>query len=536
MAIKKETLIIIFIIAASLAVTLFCQKQGITSKYIIHDDVVQYVPPIYALHKGALNDALLDNDLMLKYMVIKDSPGHLYLYYIFSFFIDPLALSKVLPFILAPLGAVLLFLIGKKLKNTTVGFFSSFIFLFYIWTLWFGGFLAGGYAKAFAFPIFFFFLYFLLSKNQIGCLAVLIMQILFYPPVAVISLMIYLFDLLEKKGNAKKEILFFIISSLVCFILAYLIYKRPNDFLGPEVSLSEMLRMPEFGPFGRDPLFGSGILNFLKSEDMSSIFLSPVMPYLSACFLIAAFYLGKKLFRLPAIIFHIFITGIIAFLLAYIFLFFLFFPGRYLEYTLPIFLILVSAFAIEKLIASTDSRKIRAFLYIFFICMITSLNIPYLKENVFNYNRLFYKFVMTTPEDSLIAGHPYDMDPVTTFTKRKVLVQFELSNAWYKNYYSKVEERTRDLFGAYYSDSLGDIYKFFKKYNINYLVVNKSYFNAEYLRNKQYYIQPFNDYIDKLVRKNEGKFVLMDSKIINKYKVYEDAGGYFIISFNKENL
>ncbi|MFC1576305.1 hypothetical protein ACFL3J_01395 [Candidatus Omnitrophota bacterium] len=529
--INKDTGLILLLIACSIFVTFICQAEGIFNKYVIEDDVTQYLPPVYALLGGEYYRNLLDSDLILKYMFIKDAPGHLAVFYIFGLLSDPLILVKIIPFILAAISAALLFYIGKILKNSIVGFFASFTFIFYVWTSQYA-FFSGGHPKAFAFPLFFAFIYFLLSQKKTGCFITLLLQVIFYPPILAVTVPVYLFSLFKPKGVVKKDIIFFTVITLICMSLIYILYKQPNDFLGPTVTAKEMKVMPEFGPGGRDPLFNLGISGFLKSEDASGIMVSGAFPYLLLLAIIGIIYLGREIKSLPPLLFYILLSGILVFILSYIFMFNLFFPGRYLEHTLPIFMIFIIAFAMEKLLTSGITDVFKKTICVSSVCLIALVHVPYLQKNLYNFEKSFYTFIATLPEKSLIAGHPYEMDPVFTFTKRRTLVQFEVSTAWYKNYYSQIRERTRDFFSTYYTDSLKDVEDFFKKYNVDYLVVDKRHFSEGYMGSGNFYIEPFNNDIKVLVDENRGRFALMGEGI-NRYKVYEDPAGYFIIRMDQ---
>jgi hypothetical protein len=161
----------------------------------------------------------------------------------------------------------------------------------------------------------------------------------------------------------------------------------------------------------------------------------------------------------------------------------------------------------------------------FFICLSFA---PFLHTNLGNFQHRIYEDITRLPPDSLIAGHPYDVDPITVFTKRRVLVQFEVSTAWYKNYYSRVKERTYDFFNAYYSDSYADVMNFCRKYKITHILVNKEHFTDRYIDSGCYYLEPYNSHIMEIIGKNKGNFILVQERM-DKYKVTNDVDGFFII-------
>ena len=523
---KTSKCLLLIIVVFSLAVTFYCQRQGITDKFMVHDDVNQYIPAVYALLDTPLNQAFLQGDLLIKYMVVKDSPGHLFVYYLFGMFFDPLILTKILPFLLAVISAVLLFNIGKILKSEQLGFFAALMFSLYVWTSKFG-FFSGGFPKSFAFPLLLAFVYYLLLRRHFSFLLVLMLQILFYPIIAVISLVIYFFSTLKSFSENKRALGVFIFISVPCLTFSFFIYKQPNDFLGDVVTYNEMITMPEFFPGGRQAFFFTDLRGFLASERSSGIMVSNAFPFMFLAFIISCIYLGKGITRLPRIVFYIIGAGALTFLISYLFLFHLFFPGRYIEFTLPIFLILVTSFSIDRFLQKASTGRKYILSWIVFTAITISIYSPFLQANLYDYKKDIYQYINQFPEDSFLAGHPYDMDSVPVFGKRRVLVQFETATSWYKNYYSKVKERTYDFFKAYYSDSFKDIAWLFDKYKLTHLVVNKRHFEDSYLAEKNFYVQPFNDYVVKINSGRKKRFILTSS-VIKRYKVY-DGPDYFII-------
>jgi hypothetical protein len=329
----KKSIIIMFLVSISIAITFFCQKEGFKNRFVIQDDVTQYIPAVYAFTDSHLNQAYLDGDLMLEYMVIKNSPGHLSLYLLAANVMDPLIMTKILPFLLCTISVIMFYMVVKRVSTKTAGFFAAFMFVFYVWTSKYG-FFSGGLPKAFAFPLLLAFLYFLLEKKFYLCLLILILQVLFYPVIAVVSLLIYFFNCFLSIERSKRAAVVFFLISIVCILLTFALYRQPNEFLGDMVSLREMLYMPEFGANGRDGLFVGSFLDFLTSEDSSGILVSSTFLFIIPISLLSLLYLKGKL---PNAIWHIIYSGTAAFVLAYMLLFHLFFPGRYLEFTWPLF-------------------------------------------------------------------------------------------------------------------------------------------------------------------------------------------------------
>ena len=101
-------------------------------------------------------------------------------------------------------------------------------------------------------------------------------------------------------------------------------------------------------------------------------------------------------------------------------------------------------------------------------------------------------FLSTLPKNSTIAADPYLSDNISTFSRRKVVVTFELGHPWFKKYATLIRQRTLDFYDAYYSQEAGKLKEFFRKYNIDYLVISRRDFTAESMKNMQYYYEPIN--------------------------------------------
>jgi len=522
---KKDMPLLGALICISLLVTFYCQHRGFVNPYLIHDDVNQYLPAVYALSPGPLHNALLDGDLIIKYMVLKDSPGHLYLLSLLSRFMPPLSLIRLLPFFLAALSTICFFYLGKAMQNSTVGFFCALIFSFYLWTSGFG-FLSGAFPKAFAFPLLLLFLIFLSAGKRALSFSVIFLQVLIFPAVALVSLAVYFLNLFRDGLPGKKELFAFGFCALGFLLISTILYRAGSDFLGSLVSLKEMASMPEFGPGGRDYLFTANISDFFTSEDASGIAVSRAFWVLALFFLASSLYLERRFLRLPRLIVYVFFCGVVLFWCAWIFLFYLFFPGRYIEYTLPLFMITVIALAIDKFLEKRDVLA-RRLMLVGITAVVIFVHLPFLQQNLKDYQRPYYEYLKTLPQDALVAAHPYEADPLPTFAQRRVLVQFEVSTAWYRNYYSRVKERTYDFFRAYYASSWKTIEGFFRKYGISCMIVNKGHFEQRYLKEGKFYLAPFNEYVRGIVRDNQGNFVLAGKERRGR-TLYEDRDFYIL--------
>lgn len=522
---KTRIFLILSLILISLSITFICQKDAFFNKHVVNDDANQYIFPFYRIK----DHQLFQNDIFTEYSLRFNTKGTVFIYSLFSAFLDPLILSKILPFVLCCLSAIYFFLIGEKNQNIFVGFLAAIIFIMHSWTF---SCFSGGHAKAFTFVLLSGFIYFLLKKRYCPLAVILFLQIFIYPPIAVISifsLTILLFLRVIKKPQNEpilnKESVFFLSLVLVSVLVLFFLYLLPSDFMGPLFNFKEIVNMPEFHYGGRDPHFIES-LGMLRKESIAENIIG--MPFYSfptwLLLSVSGFGLFLMLKRKITVepILNIFcISGFFLFILAWIMLFNLFSPGRYLKYALCSYLIFLSALTIYKTFVEASNK--RRFLRLFTVSTaIILIYFPFLDGNVtFFKNQGLYQFLSTLPKNALIAGHPFEMNEVPLFSKRKVFVQQELSLPYYKNYYQRIKQRTYDFFKLYYSSSTGEIKNICNQYEIDYIVVKKEHFSTPFLAKDHFYTNPFNDKAKQVVAQNIKRgFVLLD--VPQEYRIYED--------------
>ena len=526
---------IVAISAICLSITFVCQKDALFDRYTINDDVNQYIFPFYTIK----DPCLFQNDILAEYSLKHNSVGTVFIYNLFSVFFDPLILTKILPFILCWLSAIYVFLIGKDLYSLPVGFLAANMFTLYSWTFFY---FSGGNPRAFAFPLALSFIYYLIKNSYAALSIILILQILFYPPIALISIFILIILVLQNTKNSicetgKKKVykkFYFCCIIIISFIMLYFLYGKRDNFMGSLVSFNDIVNMAEFHSDGRVPFFVGLHKIFTDRAVMERIIGMPINIF-PAWFLIYNLFFGLFLISEKKVkinqIFNIFlISSLIMYILSWLLLFRFFYPGRYLKFYLPIYLIFLSALIINKYVIEEFNCKTFFRLSIISLLIII-LFLPFLHNNLSTFrNKGLYKFLSTLPKECLLAGHPAIVNEIPLYSKRKVFVQEELSLPFYKNYYQMIRRRTYDFFRLYYSCSIDEVKNICKKYKIDYLILAKEHFKKIYLDKRHFYFEPFNTKIIHIVLENiNNGFILIN--LIPRCKVYED--GEFIVINSK---
>ncbi|MFH1360501.1 MAG: hypothetical protein ABIJ41_05635 [Candidatus Omnitrophota bacterium] len=186
----NEKQIAIFVILLAIGFAVYFYYPSLLNKYIVADDVRvnSYWVPQY-------QDAELFKDDLLTQAAKYSWPwGYNFLYYLSSFFFEPVFFGTLLTIFLLTLAAYYIFKIGREIAGNYVGFLSALVFLL---TPTYASRMAGGLTRTFAYPFLVMFLYYFIKKDYAKTLLALILQCLFYPMVFLLSILIYLFSFIE---------------------------------------------------------------------------------------------------------------------------------------------------------------------------------------------------------------------------------------------------------------------------------------------------------------------------------------------------
>ena len=153
---KRLALLSIAVIC--LGVVSLCQGKALSNGYIFNDDCNQYTFSYYQLN----DPQLFQDDIYTTYALRYNAKGVIFIYAFLGKIVDPLALSKILPFILCFVAALYAFLIGKECYDTDVGFTAAVLFIVHSWTF---SCFSGGHAKAFVFPLLLSLIFYLIKKK-----------------------------------------------------------------------------------------------------------------------------------------------------------------------------------------------------------------------------------------------------------------------------------------------------------------------------------------------------------------------------------
>jgi hypothetical protein len=500
----------------SLLVTFYCQKSAILNKYTFNEDLRGN---IFWMER-ARNVDMFSNDLIADLSVFFANPLLMWFYKIMSF-INVQLLANLLAFPLCLISAIYMYKLGNKIGGVNCAFFSGIIFVLSAWYRSNFDFFGIGNAGDF-FPLLgAVFLYYFFVDNTVAMALILILQAFLYPPIFLISFVCFMISVLSKI-NFRKAIIFFLVVFISFLVLSNNSQKSQMQYFGGTYTIKEIRNMDEFKEDGRIPLIYTSLFKRIFNNRSGMGELNGRLGILLSLALIcAAFYIKRIRDLVPLRVSIFLLVSIIFFILANIFMLSLFEPSRYLLVSLPVFLIIVVSICLAGYVNLSTTQKARGSICILLFLLLSILFSGKIKPAYTTIEDVkLFNFLERIPKNSLIAGHPFVLDNIPLITKKRVFLTSEASLPYFKKYYTVVQKRTYGFFKAYYSTSLDLVINFCRKNNINYLIVRKDDFSKKYLEERNFYYEPFNNFIARLTEgRNEYALTSIPKDIVK----YEDS-------------
>ncbi len=546
----------------SLIYSTMALKQAFSGQYVIQDDARLHV----FWMRRFLDPELFPHDLIADYFQFLAPWGYQTFYKIFALIgVDPVVLSKILPGCLGLFITFYGFLITIKLLPIPLAGFISTLMLNQ--NIWMKDDLASGTPRAFFYPLFLAFLYYLLQGSWWLCLLTIALQGAFYPSTSLISVGILMLRLFDWQGNQvrlsrnSKDYLFCAASLgvLILFLLPDLL--EPANF-GEIFTAAQAKEMPEWRTGGRVPFFHtyhqllglcdkySGPLPTewcsLMSQYTPKYVLLPPQIWLSILLPIFRQFpsrfpltqkISQKIIILPQVIF----VSLGLFILAHWVLFKLYLPQRYTEHTLRIVVALAGGIALTIIINtvlrwSMQNRQNYRYRQILgvgltLLLMATMISYPYFlrmrkypfprSAYIINDKESLYQFLTVQPKDTLIATLADEGDNIPSFTQRSVLMTKEYISPFYPRYVNETRQRISDLLNAQYSPDISQAKNFIQQYGIDFWLIENSAFTSEYIKHNKWLhqFQPAASNADAVLKKDIKPAL---ARFLNRCSVWKD--------------
>ncbi|MEK0187369.1 hypothetical protein WMG39_21305, partial [Microcoleus anatoxicus PTRS2] len=327
-------------------------RQAFGSEYIVQDDARQHVFWMMRF----VDRQLFPNDFIANYFQSISPTGYSTLYKIAATIgISPLLLHKILPLFLSLISTYYCFSIALEILPVPMtGFIASLLLNQHMWMT---DDLASTTPRAFIYPIFLAFLYYLLRRSLLPCLGAIALIGLFYPPYALVAAGILVLRLLEwEKGSLRlsrdRTNYLFCTTGLGVVFLVMLPYAVDKSEFGPAYTAAEAKTMPEFAPQGRNAFFRPNPLDYWLTGRGSGMFPKSLFTPVTHCaawlfplLLVwrSHFPVAKQIQSNIWLLLQLFLASLVMFLAAHATIFKLYQPGRYTAYSLRFIVVFLSA-------------------------------------------------------------------------------------------------------------------------------------------------------------------------------------------------
>jgi hypothetical protein len=528
-----------FWLILSLLVATICGVLGLfqafSSEYVVQDDARSHV--VWMLR--FIDPELFPNDIIADYFQSVATSGFSGLYYLLAKIgVNPLVFNKLLPILLGLITTFYCFQVCLQILPIPMAGFLVTLLLNE--NLWLKDDLVSGIPRAFCYPLFFAFLYYLLNRNLLGVIISIVFLGLFYPQFVIICATFLILHFVEfplKNINYK-----FLLTTLVIATIVLLPYALiPSEF-GPVVTVAEASKIPAFFPGGRGVFFTDnpwdfwvtgGLSGFLPRDLISESQIAPqvlaglLLPILlrySSVFPLTKYINNSRIVILPQLA----LTSIILFFVAHAFLFKLHLPSRYTTHSLRILMALAGGIAIAIIIDAVLPRikkRLLAFCLLTLFLIYPSLTNRFPVTNyVVGKVPTLYEFLSQQPKDTLIASLALEANNLPAFAKRSILVGSEYALPYHKRYYTEINQRSKDLIKAQYSPNLTEVQNFIQKYGIDFWLLDPQALTLNYVT-KNHRIGQLNLAAAAEVKANMEKGTIPAlSKVANRCTVLETEG------------
>jgi len=488
--------------------------QAFSSRYVVQDDARQHV----FWMERFLDSQLFPKDLIADYFQSVAPSGYSAVYYALAQIgIHPLLVNKLLPIVLGLITTAFCF--GFCLQLLPAPGAAFFCTLILNQSLWMQDDLVSATPRAFLYPLFAAFLYYLVRNARLASLAMIALQGLFYPSTVFITAGVLVLRLVSVKGwrlhfsRDRRDYLFCAVSLGVVLCTLSLYAFKLRD-IGPVITATEARALPEFLPGGRTSFFGYDFWRFWVTRNRSGLLPHPLLrdlPLYGAVLLPFLVY-NRRVFPLAQKVTHsikvlprIIVTSLLMFVTAHIFLFRLHNPSRYTEHTLRVVLAVGAGMAIAILLDAVldwaSRRKARLLtrqavaltltataisLLVIYPRFVT--NFPETKYRT-GHKPALYEFFSVQPKDALVASLAEEIKNIPAFSRRAILVAREYALPYHKRYYEQMQQRATDLIVANYTEDLSELQSFIRKYGVTLVMVDRNAFHSSYIERDSWMMQ-----------------------------------------------
>ncbi len=508
-------------------------RQAFGGEYVVQDDARQHV---FWMMRFADRE-LFPNDFIANYFQSAAPAGYSAFYQIAATIgIHPPFFQKILPFFLSLISTYYCFSIAlEMLPVPMTGFIASLLLNQHMWMT---DDLASATPRAFIYPIFLAFLYYLLRRSLLPCLVAIGLMGLFYPPYALVAAGILVLRLVGWENgrlclSRDRTNYLFCTTGLGVVFLVMLPYALDKSEFTPTYTAAEAKKMPEFAADGRNAFFRANPKDYWLTGRGSGMFPQSLFTPVTHCAALlwplllvwrSHFPLVKQIQNSIWVLLQLFLASLAMFLVAHATLFKLYQPGRYTAYSLRFIVVFLSAIALTLIVdgvlnwaqENETSFGIKKLVAIITTAIISFVVVCY-PSLVANFPRVgyvegkmpdLYQFFQQQPKDIMIASIAGEADNLPTFSQRAVLVAKEYAVPYQKGYYSRYLQRINDLIRAQYTPDRAILQKFINQYGIDFWMLDRNALTLKYMQDYGW-ISVFDSTPEAMLALKQGKIPVL---------------------------
>jgi hypothetical protein len=509
---KSVVALLFFLVGCAAAIAL--SWPALSNHGVYHSDVRQS-PHWAAYHTTSFRA----DDMIVEYARFNESPLQNAIYFVGTWFVDLIPLTKYAAVIGFGLATSLFFVVGSAIYNMRVGCLMALFFAFFSNSF---EFTAGFFSKFWMIPLLLVAIYVLHTKRWRGLIVLMPFAAVAYPMTAVLIGMVcavYTVQLFLIDRPASKSLLrSLVVASVLAVSLLGLKYLSPPEFLGPKVPRDALMAWMGGGSSPIVPI--PSLL-----EELLRRFGAPFTLVSAALYLLI---LRRRVCwerEWTALL----LASAVGYLLADALFATLYIPNRYTRYSVVVFLVLWHATQWDRILTRIRApvwRQAALALMLVVAGVFSTADFrpgDEMTDHGERYMRLC-AFIATLPEEIFVAGPPAYLDEVMIQSKRSVLSTFKLNHGWYVDYEAELRERTLAIFDAIYGDDVSRVNALHERYGVTHLVLGRSYFESR-LRGEGLKSR-YDGVIRERLRGSRRRYLLQDPP---RESVVYDDGTYTVL-------
>lgn len=473
--------------------------------YIVQDDVRLHL----VWMQRWIDPRLFANDAIADYFNTIQLPGFQALYgALAQLGIGPLVAASVLPTVLSLIATVYLFRLAHLLLPlTAAGFWVTLIFN---QNIWIKDDLISATPRAFVYPLFAAFLYYLAKRAYLGCGVTLVLQGLVYPQLLLVSVGTLTLRLGRWRGRLQlsrcwQDYVLWLTGLALALAVAVVFSSAVSAQYGPVATAAQMQALPEFHQGGRAEYYSIPPIYFwFRGASGIRIPLFPPI-ILIALALPVLFYTWRPTRQITShitLLRDVALASVGLFGLAHLAFSRLYLPSRYSYYSARVVMAIATGLMLtlflqqfwrwwRRPVGKQWAKGLAgglvglALLVVVTVPLIPSLFLSGQNWVEGQYPGL-YDFLARQPKSTLVASLTREADNLPAFAQRSVLFSRELALPYHPGFYAPMSLRLRDIVQAQYSPQLSKVNEVIETYGVDFWLLDRQFDQAAYLRNRDW--------------------------------------------------